>query len=486
MQFTDPTTPSQKLQFDQFTLYPIKRQLLKNGQPVRIGSRAMDILLLLVQHPGEVLEKPRLLQNVWGPVVVEDINLRVHISALRRALGVQRSGEPYIVNVPLRGYVFMGVVEPTSAPPFEPLRAHPLPVPLTELEGREPLIDYLGRMDERARFITLVGPGGVGKTSTAIRFAERASSRQGYRTLFFDVCESAAEASIETRLRAILADDQSPLRLLMDTCEQRVESTAFAVEALLRDYPRLKVLATSREPLRAEAEHIVRLAPLSWPEQPVYSLEHAMEYSALRLFMRCAREAGGHLLWAPAQLELVRRACHALHGIPLAIEMAARQTAVMGLEALTVMLTGLAFHDLPGRRTAPRRHQTLHASWNWSLCRLTQVERQGLQELAKLNGSFSLQQAVKTLKDSSYAHCCHLLVQQMVDKSLLALEWDHDTVQYRVFNSLRALLLGSRADEAAKAAALVNGFGFSESLNTHAHIELPRLPFTATPQTESA
>src|SRR5215472_9809689 len=165
--------------FGLFRLIPARRMLLDDGKPLRLGSRAFDILLALVARAGETISRDRLIAAAWPDTVVDEGALRVHVAALRKALGDGRAGKRYIVNNPGRGYTFVTPVtreHPHLAPatPTGETAANNLPVPLTRIVGRDEIIAALRVQLAQRRLLTIVGPGGIGKTTVAIAIAEAA------------------------------------------------------------------------------------------------------------------------------------------------------------------------------------------------------------------------------------------------------------------------------------------------------------------------
>src|ERR1700730_8380043 len=163
--------------FGPFCLLPTQRLLLESGKPLRLGSRALDILITLVERPGELVGKEELMARVWPNMFVEPANLTVHVAALRRVLGDGRAGNRYLVNIPGRGYRFVASVavgEAQSSPSQTVTRKdkHNLPTQVTRLVGRAETIRALAGQLSEKRFLTIVGPGGIGKTSVALALAE--------------------------------------------------------------------------------------------------------------------------------------------------------------------------------------------------------------------------------------------------------------------------------------------------------------------------
>ncbi|MFF7706719.1 winged helix-turn-helix domain-containing protein [Pseudomonas sp. NPDC007930] len=431
MHLLAPAAAEPALCFGPFQFHPHSRQLLREQRPVRIGSRALSILEVLVRQPGQIIPKEQIIAQVWGATVVEEANLRVHINALRRALGEGSSGERYIANVPLRGYGFVGVVDTllVEAPALPAAAQLGLPVQLNTLVGREPLLQGLMLQLPRARLLALVGPGGIGKTSVAIRLAERLAGHYG-QVAFIDLTASAGPP-------------QPPAEglLVLDNCEHRLAECAQWVEGWLREYPGLSVLATSREPLHAEGEHVVRVPPLELPPPGEVPAAQALACAALRLFIERAGEASPGLALGEAQVRTVAHICQQLDGVPLAIETAARQVAVLGLAALADPRGHLV---IPGRRSAPARHQDLRANHQWSLALLAPRELRCLCLLARAGGEFSLERALAVLAATRLCRECLVdSLRQLADKSLLHTQARHEQVHYRLFATLRTCLLGS-------------------------------------------
>src|SRR6202050_1606583 len=156
----------ERLKFGEFELAPVARTLWRQGEQVRPGRRAVDILIALASRPGQILSKDELTQLVWRGALVDETALRVGISAVRKALG--NGGDQYIATVPGRGYCFVLDVETTATKPTpesKRLKPQRLPAQIARVVGRDEVIAALVAEGARPRLLSLVGPGGIGKTT---------------------------------------------------------------------------------------------------------------------------------------------------------------------------------------------------------------------------------------------------------------------------------------------------------------------------------
>jgi predicted ATPase/DNA-binding winged helix-turn-helix (wHTH) protein len=449
------------ISFGHFRLYPTQRQLLESDKPVRIGSRALDILILLVERPGQLLSKDELMAQVWPGTFVEPANLTVHVAALRRVLGDGREGARYLVNIPGRGYRF---VAPVSRGEDESLvraeRAvsqpkHNLPTQITRLVGRSETIAVLADQLSHERLLTIVGPGGIGKTSAALAVAEGTVSNYEHGTWLVDLAsasDSDAVASVVATAVGLEPSSNTPIAalvetlrgkdmlLLFDNCEHVVDTAASVAVSILRGAPEVRILATSREPLRAEGEHRHRLPPLELPSRSVsLSATEALCFSAVKLFVdRAAAKLHGFEL-SERDVPIVVDLCRKLDGNALAIELAAGRIDTFGLRGLSTRLDGGLQQLTGGYRTALPRHQNLRAMLDWSFDWLLVPERTVLSRLAIFSGEFVLEaaSAVASSEDIPASDVADL-VAGLVTKSLVAADIRGKEAQYRLLEITRA------------------------------------------------
>lgn len=450
----------QAVQFGPYRVHPRQRLVLEAGRPLRLGKRAVDILLILLEQAGNVVSKQELIARVWPKSVVEDGNLRVHMAALRKALGDGQAGQRYIVTVAQRGYSFVAPLSiepmaiPTQGGPQGP--SHNLPLRRTRMLGRQALIEALVQQLPQQRFITLTGAGGIGKTTVALRVAEWLIGhyRDGIR--LFDLAPISDPAMILPNLAALLdlppaanptlaafarSLQERQLLLVIDNCEHLLDDIALISETLLRHAPKLHILTTSREALRAEGEYVQRLEPLACPPA-TGNRAQAMGYPALQLLIeRAIADYDGFEL-SEAELPLAIDICQRLDGIPLAIELVAAQIKRFGLPGLLVQMEDNFRLLTRGRRSSLPRHQTLRATLDWSFALLTGCEQICLRRLAVFRGGFSLASAAAVIAGEQIAPAQVLgSITQLVAKSLLNVEPADDEMVYRLLDITRTYAL---------------------------------------------
>jgi predicted ATPase/DNA-binding winged helix-turn-helix (wHTH) protein len=449
------------LAFGPFHYYVQRRLILHGERPLRVGSRALEILHLLLEHAGSVVSKETILARVWPATVVEEINLRVHIAALRRALADGKGGQRYIANIPQRGYSFVADVKLSEAAEVVPSGPsgevlHNLPGRLSPIIGRDAVVDELVRKMPARRLLTLVGPGGMGKTTVALRVAELVLPHYQDGVYFIDLSALADPALVAAKVASTLGLTlpgegawcgldryllDRHLLLVLDNCEHLIESCAALAEGLLMRAPHLTILATSREPLLTEGECVQRLAALSIPT-PLSTTEVALACSAVRLFVtRVAAYRPGFVL-REQDVAVVTAICRRLDGMPLALELAAAQVEVLGLRGLLGQLEHCLQLLIHGRRTAAPRHQSLRALLDWSYAMLSPLEQTVLQRMAVFKVALSLDKAVSFIacKQVDEAQVFEAIT-QLVAKSWLSVELIDSVVHYCLLNTSRAYAL---------------------------------------------
>ncbi|HEX4406699.1 MAG TPA: winged helix-turn-helix domain-containing protein, partial [Polyangia bacterium] len=301
------------ISFGPFSLYARERRLERDGRIVKLGSRALEILMILTARAGDVISKEELTSLVWPDIAVEESGLRVHVAALRKALGDGRQGARYVANVPGRGYSFVapveGIASVSMAAPSTPARGRDLPSRLEWIVGRDATIREVAEQLAARRFVNVVGPGGMGKTTVAIAVAHSLLDEFRDDVCFVDLGAVNSPAQVGTSIASSLgmgpvAGDVVQglvgflsgrrMLLVLDSCEHVVDALAPLAERLVSRAGTLHLLATSREPLRVQGEHVHRMAPLEVPPEQTdgVTASTALTFSAVKLFVERA-QAGG-------------------------------------------------------------------------------------------------------------------------------------------------------------------------------------------------
>ncbi|PZN30975.1 MAG: hypothetical protein DIU71_11000 [Proteobacteria bacterium] len=454
--------------FGSFQLNRTRRILSSAGRRIAVRSRAMEILVALTERAGAILSNRELLQRVWPGMVVEEGTIRVHVALLRKVLREVEPDSDFVHNVTGRGYRFVAPVvrqRPSGDAPMAessgsmvlqrclpPLRRNDLAVLPDPVFDSDRSACMLGERLARARLVTVTGPGGIGKTVAALAAAEALGARCAHGVCYVDVSSSRSRA-LWCVLAAALgwSPDESGSRrellrhlskqsmlLVLDSCEQAIDSAASLVEDVLRSCPQVSMIATSREPLRAAGETIHELAPLGWSAPSAGATGgRPPAYPAIQLFL----ERAGDALARPDEeaLALVATLCRRLGGNPLAIEIAAAQVRWLGLRTLALDLPDSMLLGLEGRRTAAPRHRTLRASFDWSYGLLSQAEQAVFRWLSVFTGSFTVDRAVEVVADEQLPPdiVMECLV-KLARKSLIIADRAGCAVMYRLHDLARA------------------------------------------------
>jgi predicted ATPase/DNA-binding winged helix-turn-helix (wHTH) protein len=393
-----------------------RRELRLRGVPKAIGSRAFEVIEVLVQSAGELVDKYDLMNRVWPGAAVEENTLQAQIAAIRRTFDADRD---LLKTVAGRGYRLLGDWTREEAIAVAGVAAAPreasgvlvnLPAAANPLIGRTAALMQLAELVSASRMVTLVGPGGIGKTVLALECA-RAQFQEFRRNCLLVELASLADPSLvhstvassvglklgggsitsETIARAI---GSNKLLLVLDNCEHLIDAAAELAETLIVRCPHLSIIATSREALRIDGECVYRVPPLDVP--PEYSGEEGavLDHGAAQLLLARIRAQKQDFSPRGEQFGAIAAICRRLDGIPLAIEFAAARAATLGLEQVADRLDDRLAVLTGGRRTALPRHQTLRATLDWSYRLLSEDERSLLRRLSVFAGGFTLEAAL--------------------------------------------------------------------------------------------
>ncbi|MDR6873629.1 putative ATPase/DNA-binding winged helix-turn-helix (wHTH) protein [Bosea sp. BE125] len=472
--------------FGDHRLFSAERRVERKGVPVKLGARGFDLLRLLVENAGRTVSKPEIWAQVWSGIPVGEGSLRFQLVELRRHLG-ETSDNAFIATVPGQGYCFVAPVTPIDrqaayqGPAPTDDRSIRLPSRLARAIGREAeLSELLDRMRSR-RFVTIVGTGGIGKTTLAVAAAHAFASEFAGDIHFIDLGAIQDDALIKSAIAsaiglAVQRADPMPdivarLRLreaflILDSVEHLIGAAAEIVERLVDDVPTVRLLATSREAIRLEEECVYPLLPfeLPTPEQET-TLDGVLSNPAARLFVERAAAAGSRRRLVDTDAALIAGICRQLDGIALAIELAAGRLPTYGLEALAGLLRGQLAPLRGGRRTAARRHRTLTETIAWSYDLLDGPAQVVLRMLAVFVGPFSLAAACAVASDGEADKCdVERILDDLVAQSLVSVSGHDGARRFRLLDTTRAYLLAEASGDELQAAARRHAIYFAEFL----------------------
>jgi predicted ATPase/DNA-binding winged helix-turn-helix (wHTH) protein len=487
------TVAGQRYVFGRYTVETQARRLLVDGRPARLSDRAFDLLLVLIAGRERMLDKNELLTRVWPGMIVEESNIYVHVSALRKLLG------PSVIStVPGRGYRFIGVLEGLPpAPPAAPLRGRRhtdradgapaeraalgnVPAVLPPLFGRSDHLPTVLALLQNHRLVTLVGAGGIGKTRLAEAAAQIEHLRWPDGVWLVELAHTGTPEGVPGAVAQVLAPligaglagagnavaelagalRGRQLLLVLDNAEHLLKAVAALAAALLEQAPRLKLLVTSREPLRLALEQQFRVPPLGVPL--VSPAADPRQFGALALFEARAAAADPRFHLDEHNAAAVADICRRLDGLPLAIELAAARVPLLGIDGLRARLDdGLRVLTTSASAADPR-HRTLRATFDWAHALLTPAEQQVLRRLALFVGGFTLELAQQVAAEPPALDEWSVLdlLGALVDKSLVVAELG-ERPRYRLLETTRAYatekleLAGERAACAARHARVV-------------------------------
>ena len=442
-----------------------RRELRLRGKPVPLGGRAFDIIEVLIQSAGELVTKDDLMSRVWPDVTVGDNTLQVHVWAVRKALGTDRW---MLKTTTGRGYRLVGDwwgrQESTAAVTAAPARKQVpptqtnLPAAGTELIGRDAVARQLRDLVSAYRIVTLTGPGGIGKTTLALKVARLVVGEfadGGWLVELASLSDpglmpsavaqvlrltlGGGDITAETVARAI---SDRHLLLVLDNCEHLIDAVAILAEKLLRLCPRVTILTTSREVLRTHGEYVYRVPPLVVPAPGEKAASEILGHSAPELFIARAKELGSDFSSNATNLATIAAICRHLDGIPLAIEFAAARAAALGIELVAAGLRDRLALLTSGRRTALPRHRTLRATLDWSYELLPEEERRLLRCLAVFPAGFTLDAAVALMHEAGGNKLSVMDgIMELVAKSLVTFDGTEGGSRWRLLETIRAYAL---------------------------------------------
>jgi predicted ATPase/DNA-binding winged helix-turn-helix (wHTH) protein len=451
-----------RFQFGPFELNVAERSLKKANQAVPLGGRAYDILIALLENAGEVVGKAELIARAWPDVTVEEGSLRVHLSALRKALGDGQFGNKYIASIQGQGYSF---IAPVARLPADDDRGNAsggissLPPALGRMVGRSNVIQEIrGLLKTGQRLITILGAGGIGKTTVALSVGHGAVADFSGAVFFVDLSTvNDQEHLIGAIASAVglgprLADPKEALLnflrprkvlVILDSCEHLIGKIAEIAGYIFRSAPDIYLLATSREALHVPDEHVLQLCPLDCPpDRPGLTASEVIAYPAVRLFAERVSARRGEFSLRDDEAPMIAEICRKLDGIALAIELAAGRAAIFGVRNTAARLGSRLDLLKFGRRTATPRHQALIATLDWSYDHLSELERVVLRCISIFSGPFTREAALAVAGEAGTQGAeIEDALENLANKSLMEVGNSSRGTLYRLLNTTRAYAL---------------------------------------------
>jgi predicted ATPase len=416
-----------------------------------LGDRAFDVLLALVERAGRLVAKDELLDLVWPGLVVEENNLQVQVSTLRKILGAAA-----IATSAGRGYRFTLAPVPDGESPSPPVsQRHNLPQQLTSFIGHEDELDEYAALLDQTRLLTLTGIGGCGKTRLAIKLAERVLQSFADGVWYVDLAPLLDAERVALTVATTLGIREEKDRpivdtlcgrlasqrtlLVLDNCEHLVAACAAFVQRVVGAAPGVRVLATSREGLSVPGERAVTVRSLSFPPPGSKHDLRALEAcEAVQLFVERAQLSVPKFSLADDTADAVAEICRRLDGIPLAIELAAARVKILSVEEIRARLDDRFRLLTGGSRAALARQQTLLATIQWSYDHLAPEQQQLLRRLSVFVGGWTLGGAVRVAGEPLDEYAVLDLLARLVDQSLVTTHRvEGGTTRYSMLETVR-------------------------------------------------
>ncbi len=439
-----------------------RRELRVSGSPVPVGGRAFEIMEVLARSAGELVTKDELIDRIWPGAIVGENTLHVHAGAIRKALGPHRN---LLKTESGRGYRLLGdwsvrhhgaVGSPVGVQLMSVDGESPVtnfPATVTRLIGRSVAVARVRDFLSAYRLVTLTGPGGIGKTALALKAARGVLGEFADGGWLIELASLSDPTLVPAALAGALRLGLGPndvtteavsraighkrLLLVLDNCEHLIDVVATLTETLLAYCPHTTIVATSREILRIQGEHVWRVPPLEVPAIGQTETADILGHGAVELFLMRAQELGADFASDPRSLHMIATICRCLDGIPLAVEFAAARAATLGVEQVTSGLRDRFELLTSGRRTALPRHRTLRATLDWSYRLLSEAERDLLRRLAIFAGPFSLDAARAVAAEGTSEVDVSDALADLVSKSLLVRAVDPTMAEFRLLETTR-------------------------------------------------
>jgi predicted ATPase/DNA-binding winged helix-turn-helix (wHTH) protein len=439
-----------EISFGPFQVNVSRRYVSRDGVLVSMGSRAFDLLQVLLERPGEVVAKEDLIARLWPNIFVDESALRYHMSALRKALRDDDGSAGYIKTVSGRGYCFAAPLQ-RGGELVEKTPGHAALPPLRWMVGRDPTVKLVSRALENYRLVTVVGPGGIGKTTVAIAVGHSLLREQGVRAYFFDlapvgrgdrvlpyVASHLGLGGAEALRDLLLLLNERPSLVIFDCCERLLDAVSDLAEQLYAGVEHCEILCTSREALGVTGERMIRLAPLEYPAaRPDLTAAEALASPAVQVLCEAAAASSSDFAIADNDAPAAVEICRKVDGVALALGLVGARAHAFGIPALSELLDQRSALYWKGRRTAPSRQMSLAATLDWSYDLLEAREQALLRALSVFAAPFDLTAASTVGSTDSDAVVIELLP-ALVAKSLIQVSLAPAGPSYRLLDMTRS------------------------------------------------
>ena len=439
---------------------PAARRLERDGAPVRLGGRALEILITLVNRAGEIVTYKDLQDQVWQNINVDPSSLRVQMMALRKALGESETAGQYIATIPGRGYCFVApVLRPLQEQAWLARDAEITLPKLGRLVGRDQAVRSVVAKLVETRFVTITGPGGVGKTSVAVAAAHALLQAFAGQVYFLDLGAAvspqaalgilrhtalASTIHLGQELQQIVEAIRGRRILLVLDCIDTLTATIEELAtAILSETQQVHILTTSREILGAKGEAVIKLPPLAYPDNDAcMELGRVSDYAAVQLLLQLVSGEADKFQPCRDDMQALARIAAQLEGLPLALELAAGSIALSGITHTESIIGSRFALFLNNPRSGVPRHQSLYATLEWSYGQLTLEQQIIFRNLSVFTGPFSLVAIHKVAADFNVnREAATVTAAALEGKSLIYQEENTQQPCYRMLDTTRSFAL---------------------------------------------
>ncbi|MGF6742972.1 winged helix-turn-helix domain-containing protein [Paraburkholderia atlantica] len=440
------------MKFGEIEVLRESREVLRSGSPVKISSRAFDLLEMLIDADGALVSNEAIMAKVWPTTIVEENNIQVQICALRKLFGRHKGliknvfGRGYRLERPGDASAVIAPVNPLVSTASIDLAMYKPPLYLDEFFGREALLGQLTiRVQERRPLLTVVGPAGCGKSRLALEAARRLEQHGAVRTLYLSMASGAAATDAFGHIEQLLiqtagaTDGPSPGQhtlVLVDNCDLVAERVAEFVRAMRAAGRALSVIATSRAPLRLSMEDVVYVEPFR------VDCDERDLSTAIDMFVARASDVRASTYTDDGLIPYLREMVQEVDGLPLGIEFVARQTALLGVDSVRALFERDI--ELPKRvirHTGDARHESLTSALSWTWNHLPSDQQKILSHFASSGQHASLKdlstiaRTVGLSEEASFE-----ALSGVIDSAFVFRNFEGSRAAYRMPNTVRRFL----------------------------------------------